>query len=153
LAQDGCTPKLDHPPLARKGMLIAAINLTMAPIHNIGVDGNIIGLDVELGNATAERLCLKMNFQSTQFATMIPMLKERRIDMVKSFMFYTPEGASKVLMVPYGASAMAIVVPKTNTDTIGGPEYFSGKSFAVEFGTIDLKDAQAGGTPFVYAVS
>jgi hypothetical protein len=38
---------------------------------------------------------------------------------------------------------MAIVVPKTNTDAIGGPECFSGKSFAVELGTIDLKDAQA----------
>jgi hypothetical protein len=34
-------------------------------------------------------------------------------------------------MVPYGASAMAIVVPKMNTNAIGGPEYFSGKSFAV----------------------
>jgi ABC-type amino acid transport substrate-binding protein len=45
-------------------MLIAAINPTMALIHNIDVDGNIIGLDVDLGNATAERLSLKMSFQS-----------------------------------------------------------------------------------------
>lgn len=138
-----CTPKLGHPPLARKGMLIAAINPTVAPIQYIDDDGNIIGLDVDLGNAIAERLCLKMDFQSTQFATMIPILKEGRIDMINSFMFYTPERASQVLMVPYGASAMAIVVPKKNTDPITGPEYFSGKAFAVEMGTIDLKDAQA----------
>ncbi len=58
-----------------------------------------------------------MDFQSTQFATMIPVLKEGRIDMINSFMFYTPERASQVLMVPYGASSMAIVVPKKNTDT------------------------------------
>ncbi len=31
-------------------------------------------------------------------------------------MFYTPERASQVLMVPYGASTMAIVVQKKNTD-------------------------------------
>ena len=142
LAQGNCTPKLGHPPLARKGMLIAAINPTVAPIQYIDDDGNIIGLDVDLGNAIAERLCLKMDFQSTQFATMIPILKEGRIDMINSFMFYTPERASQVLMVPYGASAMAIVVPKQNTDSIAGPEYFSGKAFAVELGTIDLKDAQ-----------
>jgi len=142
-AQGGCTPKLGHPPLARKGMLIAAINPTVAPIQYIDDDGNIIGLDVDLGNAIAERLCLKMDFQSTQFATMIPILKEGRIDMINSFMFYTPERASQVLMVPYGASAMAIVVPKKNTDPIAGPEYFSGKAFAVELGTVDLKDAQA----------
>ena len=132
MAQTNCTPKLGHPPLARKGMLIAAINPTVAPIQYIDDDGNIIGLDVDLGNAIAERMCLKMDFQSTQFATMIPALKEGRIDMINSFMFYTPERASQVLMVPYGASSMAIVVPKKNTDTISGPEYFSGKSFGVE---------------------
>jgi polar amino acid transport system substrate-binding protein len=143
LAQGSCTPKLGHPPLARKGVLIAAINPTVAPIQYIDDDGNIIGLDVDVGNAIAERLCLKMEFQSTQFATMIPILKEGRIDLIDSFMFYTPERASQVLMVPYGASAMSIVVSRKNTDAISGPEYFSGKAFAVELGTVDLKDAQA----------
>ena len=107
-----------------KGMLIAAINPTVAPIQYIDDDGNIIGLDVDLGNAIAERLCLKMEFQSTQFATMIPILKEGRIDLINSFMFYTPERASQVLMVPYGASSMAIVVPKKNTDDDQGPGVF-----------------------------
>ncbi|MGH7153045.1 MAG: ABC transporter substrate-binding protein, partial [Acetobacteraceae bacterium] len=143
LAQTNCTPKLGHPPLARKGMLIAAINPTVAPIQYIDDDGNIVGLDVDLGNAIAERLCLKMDFQSTQFATMIPALKEGRIDLINSFMFYTPERAAQVMMVPYGASALAIVVQKKNPDEIKGPEYFSGKSFAVELGTVDLTDAQA----------
>ena len=142
IAQSNCTSTLGHPPLARKGTLIAAINPTVAPIQYIDDDGNIIGLDVDLGNAIAAKLCLKMEFQSTQFATMIPALKEGRIDLIDSFMFYTPERASQVLMVPYGASTMAIVVQKKNTDTIAGPEYFSGKSFGVELGTVDLKDAQ-----------
>lgn len=139
----GCTPKLGHPPLARKDMLIAAINPTVPPIQYIDDDGNIIGMDVDLGNEIAKRLCLKMDFQSTQFATMIPILKEGRIDMINSFMFYTPERAAQVLMVPYGASTMAIVTSKKNTDAISGPEYFAGKSFGVEIGTVDMKDAQA----------
>ncbi len=143
LAQGSCSPTLGHPPLARKGMLIAAINPTVPPIQYINDDGDIIGMDVDLGNEIAKRLCLKMEFQSTQFATMIPILKEGRIDMIDSFMFYTPDRAAQVLMVPYGASTMAIVVPKANADTITGPEYFSGKPFGVELGTIDLKDAQA----------
>jgi polar amino acid transport system substrate-binding protein len=138
-----CTPTLGHPPLARKGMLIAAINPTVAPIQYIDDDGNIVGLDVDLGNAIAARLCLKMDFQSTQFATMIPILKEGRIDLIDSFMFYTPERASQVLMVPYGASSGAIVVQKKNTDPISGPEYFSGKRFGVELGTVDYQQAKA----------
>lgn len=142
-AQSDCTPKLGHPPLVREGALIGAINPTVAPIQYVDDSGNIIGLDVDLGNEIAKRLCLKMEFQSTQFATMIPILKEGRIDMIDSFMFYTPERAAQVLMVPYGASTMAIVVPKKNTDAISGPEYFSGKAFGVELGTVDLRDAQA----------
>jgi polar amino acid transport system substrate-binding protein len=141
-AQDKCEPKLGHPPLVRKGVMIAAINPTVAPIQYIDDDGNIIGLDVDLGNAIAERLCLKMQFQSTQFATMIPILKEGRIDLINSFMFYTPERASQVLMIPYGASSAAIVVSKKNTDPIDGLDYFSGKAFATELGTVDYQEAK-----------
>jgi polar amino acid transport system substrate-binding protein len=137
-----CEPKIGRPPLVRKGVMIAAINPTVAPIQYIDDDGNIIGLDVDLGNAIAERLCLKMQFQSTQFATMIPILKEGRIDLINSFMFYTPDRASQVLMVPYGASSAAILVSKKNTDEIKGLEYFSGKSFATELGTVDYAEAK-----------
>jgi len=141
-AQAQCEPKIGRPPLVRKGTMIAAINPTVAPIQYIDEDGNIIGLDVDLGNAIAERLCLKMQFQSTQFATMIPILKEGRIDLINSFMFYTPDRASQVLMVPYGASSAAIVVPKKNTDTIAGLNYFSGKPFATELGTVDYQETK-----------
>ena len=150
-AQDKCEAKLGHPPLVRKGVMIAAINPTVAPIQYIDDDGNIIGLDVDLGNAIAERLCLKMQFQSTQFATMIPILKEGRIDLINSFMFYTPERASQVLMIPYGASSAAIVVPKKNTDEVGGLDYFSGKPFATELGTVDYQEAKAASEALVKA--
>jgi polar amino acid transport system substrate-binding protein len=45
-------------------------------------------------------------------------------------------------MVPYGASALAIAVPKKNTDEITGVEYFSGKRFGTELGTVDYNDAK-----------
>jgi polar amino acid transport system substrate-binding protein len=146
-----CEPKIGRPPLVRKGTMIAAINPTVAPIQYIDDDGNIIGLDVDLGNAIAKRLCLTMQFQSTQFATMIPILKEGRIDLVNSFMFYTPERASQVLMVPYGASSGALVVPKKNTDQITGLDYFSGKSFATELGTVDYAEAKEASEAMVKA--
>ncbi len=85
-AQQNCTPKLGHPPLARKGLLIAAINPTVPPLQYINDDGDIAGLDVELGNAIAARLCLTIQWQSTLFATMIPLLKENRIDMIDSLL-------------------------------------------------------------------
>src|SRR5579863_756773 len=102
-AQAACDPKVGHPPLIRKGTLIGAINPTVAPVQYVNDDGEIVGLDVDLGKAIAERLCLTMVFESVQFATMIPGLQDGRFDVIDSFMFYTPERASQVIMIPYGA--------------------------------------------------
>ncbi|HXP73632.1 MAG TPA: ABC transporter substrate-binding protein [Stellaceae bacterium] len=150
-AQAACEPKLGHPPLMRKGSLIAAINPTVAPVQYVNDDGEIIGLDPDLGNAIAERLCLKMTFESVQFATMIPGLQDGRFDMINSFMFYTPERASQVIMIPYGASTLAAVVSKDNKDDIKDLSYFSGKKFAVELGTVDANDAKAANDALVAA--
>ncbi len=141
-AQSGCKPQLGQPPLVRAGVLITAINPTVAPIQYIDDQGNLAGLDVDFGNMIARRLCLKMDFVSTQFATMIPGLKEGRFDMIDTFMYYTPERASQVIMIPYGAATLAIVVPAANKDDIKGLAYFSGKRFAVQLGSIDEKDAR-----------
>jgi polar amino acid transport system substrate-binding protein len=150
-AQAACEPKIGHPPLIRKGTLIAAINPTVAPIQYVNEDGDIIGLDPDLGNAIAERLCLKMVFESVQFATMIPGLQDGRFDLIDSFMFYTPERASQVIMIPYGASTLAIVVGKDNKDDVKGLDYFSGKKFAVELGTVDANDAKQASDSLVAA--
>ena len=86
------------------------VNPTVAPVQYIDDSGNIVGLNPEFGDAIAERLCLKQELHSTQFATMIPLAKEGRVDMINSFMFYTPERASQVFMIPYGASTLAIMI-------------------------------------------
>lgn len=150
-AQAACTPALSHPPLARAGYLISAINPTVAPVQYIDESGNIVGLDPEFGDAIAERLCLKQELHSTQFATMIPLAKEGRVDMINTFMFYTPERASQVFMIPYGASTLAILVQKKNKDDIKGPEYFSGKRFGTELGTVDYQAAKAASEELVKA--
>jgi polar amino acid transport system substrate-binding protein len=150
-ARAACEPKIGHPPLIRKGSLIAAINPTVAPIQYVNEDGDIIGLDPDLGNAIAERLCLKMVFESVQFATMIPGLQDGRFDLINSFMFYTPERASQVIMIPYGASTLAMVVGKDNKDDVKGLDYFSGKKFAVELGTVDASDAKQASDALVAA--
>lgn len=151
LAQAACTPALSHPPLARAGYLISAINPTVAPVQYIDDSGNIVGLNPEFGDAIAERLCLKQELHSTQFATMIPLAKEGRVDMINSFMFYTPERASQVFMIPYGATTLAILVQKKNTDDIKGPEYFSGKRFGTELGTVDYQAAKTASEELVKA--
>jgi polar amino acid transport system substrate-binding protein len=71
--------------------------------------------------------------------------------MINTFMFYTPERASQVFMIPYGASTLAILAQKKNTDDIKGPEYFSGKRFGTELGTVDYQSAKAASEELVKA--
>lgn len=141
-AQANCQPALSKPPLVQAGTLTGAINPTVAPIQYVDENGKLLGLDVELGDMIAKRLCLKMNFVSTEFATMIPGLKEGRFDMIDTFMYYTPERAAQVHMIPYGAATLAILVPAGNKDPITSIDYFSGKRLAVQLGSVDEKNAR-----------
>ncbi len=150
-AQGSCQPQLAQPPLVHTGELTAEINPTVAPIQYIDETGKLVGLDVDFGDMIAARLCLKMDFVSTQFATMIPALKDGRFDMIDTFMYYTPERAAQVIMIPYGAATLAIVVPSANQAKITGLDYFSGKRFAVQLGSIDEKTAREASAALVAA--
>jgi len=150
-AQGNCQPQLGQPPLVHAGTLMGAINPTVAPIQYIDDQGNLVGLDVDLGNMIAARLCLKMDFISTQFATMIPGLKEGRFDMIDTFMYYTPERAAQVIMIPYGAATLSIVVAAANKDAVNDINYFSGKRFAAQLGSIDEKTAREASAALVAA--
>lgn len=141
-AQSNCQPALSKPPLVQENTLTGAINPTVAPIQYVDENGKLLGLDVEFGDMIAKRLCLKMHFVSTEFATMIPGLKEGRFDMIDTFMYYTPERAGQVHMIPYGAATLAILVPAGNKDPIMSVDYFSGKRLAVQLGSVDAKNAQ-----------
>ncbi len=141
-AQVQCESKLPPSLLVKQGVLTTAINPTVAPLQYIDDQGKLVGTNVDFGNAIAQHLCLKMEFASTRFETMIPGLKDGRFDMIDTFMYYTPERASQVIMIPYGAATLAIVVPAENADAIKNLEYFSGKRFAVQLGSIDEKNAR-----------
>jgi polar amino acid transport system substrate-binding protein len=45
-------------------------------------------------------------------------------------------------MVPYGASSGSVLVPTENNDKIESLDYFSGKAFGTELGTVDYQEAK-----------
>ena len=119
------------------GTIISATSPNAAPLQYIDDNGNFVGMDMELGRALAAKLCLKIQYVAAEFATMIPAMKGGRFDMIDTFMYYTPERAAQIHMIPYGAATIAIVVPAAAK---GGEklEDFSGKKFAVQLGSMDF---------------
>ena len=136
IAAAQCTPP-DGIKLVTPGTIISATSPNAAPLQYIDDNGNFVGMDMELGRALAAKLCLKIQYVAAEFATMIPALKGGRFDMIDTFMYYTPERAAQIHMIPYGASTIAIVVPAAAQ---GGEklEDFSGKKFAVQLGSMDF---------------
>ncbi|MGI4944002.1 MAG: ABC transporter substrate-binding protein, partial [Janthinobacterium lividum] len=136
--------------LVTPGTILAATNPTSAPLQYVDEQGKIVGMDMELGQAIAAKLCLKVQYASTEFATMIPGLKGGRYDMIDTFMYYTPERAEQVHMIPYGAATLAIVVP---TGATGGETLadFSGKKFGAQLGSTDYVNAAAASKALVDA--
>jgi polar amino acid transport system substrate-binding protein len=141
LAQTGCKPP-EGIVLVSPGVLTATTSPTVPPLQYIDDSGNIIGMDMDLGNMIGARLCLPVKYIASEFATMIPALKSGRYDMIDTFMYYTPERAAQIHMIPYGAATNSIVVP---AGAKGGAtiEDFSGKRLATQLGSMDDRNARA----------
>lgn len=141
-AQSGCKPA-EGMKVITPGTLTATTSPTVPPLQYIDENGKIIGMDVELGEAIAARLCLKLNMVASEFVTMIPALKAGRYDMIDTFMYYTPDRAAQIHMIPYGAATVSIVVPNKAAMTTAGLPDFSGKPFGTQLGSMDDVNARA----------
>jgi polar amino acid transport system substrate-binding protein len=140
-AQAACTPPQGIT-LVTPGQLTATTSPTVPPLQYIAENGAFMGMDIDLGNQIGVRLCLPVKFIASEFVTMIPALKSGRYDMIDTFMYYTPERAAQIHMIPYGAATNSIVVPAGAT---GGEsiEAFSGKRLGTQLGSIDDVNARA----------
>lgn len=83
------------------GVLNVAIDPTYAPNESTDGHGNPVGWEVELGNAIAARLGLRMQFTNVSFSDILPNIKQGTYDLGLSSMFDTVERRQLVDMVDY----------------------------------------------------
>ena len=114
------------------GKLTMSINATIPPRQYIDDQGNLQGLHPDLGNEIAKRLCLEPAYMNVEFAVQIPGLATKRWDMVNTGMYYKPERAQIMRMVPYVVNALALVVEKGNPMKVTGYESLAGEPVATE---------------------
>jgi len=96
------------------GKLTMSINATLPPRQFLDSSGNLQGLHPDLGNEIAKRLCLEPVYANVGFEVQIPGLASQRWDMVNTGMYYNPDRAKIMRMVPYVVNALAIVVQDGN---------------------------------------
>jgi polar amino acid transport system substrate-binding protein len=83
------------------GVLRIAIDPTYPPMEFVGPDGKLVGFDVELGRALAEKLGVEVEFLVTDWSGIIAGLTSGRYDVIISSMNITEERQQQVAFVEY----------------------------------------------------
>lgn len=139
LAAGPAAAQLGSPPLLNAGKLVAATNATIPPYQFIDASGKLQGLRIELAEEIARRLGVKMEWVNVGFETHIPGLQSGRWDASITGMFFTPERAKILYLIPYELQAISISVPKGNPGKIASPRDLAGKRVAVEIGGYEFR--------------
>src|SRR5215213_10583582 len=99
-----------------RGHVIVGTGTTTPPWHFEDEDGQLTGMDIEMGHILANALFgdpEKVEFEVQSADTRIPNLLSDKVDIVIQFMSITAERAQQVnFTIPYYREAITIVLPK-----------------------------------------
>ena len=130
-AQSGASPAAeDDYALASPGTLTVATEGTYRPFSFHDASGELVGFDVEIAEAVADKLGLEIRFQETQWDAIFAGLDAGRFDVIANQVSINPEREEKYLFSePYTVSPGVIVVTEDD-DSIAGFEDLAGKTTA-----------------------
>ena len=132
----GCSAKAENKEqdllkeIQERGSLLIGTEGTYAPFTFHDETGKLVGYDVEIAEAIAEKLGVKAEFVETNWDSCIAGLDANRYDVVMNQVGITPERQEKYdFSTPYTVTRAALIVASDN-DTITTFEDLKGKNAA-----------------------
>ncbi len=124
--------------------LVVATDATFPPFEYIDEETKeIIGFDIDLMNAIAERAGLDITYQNVSWDPLLAGMADCQYDMAISAMTITAERAKAFSFSdPYINAGQITVVAIGNT-TIGGPDDLVGATIGAQIGTTGAMEAEA----------
>ncbi|MDI3538753.1 MAG: polar amino acid transport system substrate-binding protein, partial [Bacillota bacterium] len=117
------------------GKLVAGLDDAFPPFGFRNEKNELVGFDIDLGNELAKRLGVKMEWQPTEWSSVIMSLKSKKFDVIWSGMSITEERKKEInFSMPYIGSAQVIIV-KSDNKTINGREDLAGKVVGTQLGS------------------
>jgi polar amino acid transport system substrate-binding protein len=114
--------------IKKAGRIVAATQPNYAPIsYKDPATNQLMGFDVELGEALAKELGVKIEWQETAFAQMISSLVTGRVDIVMAGMSDLPGRREQVDFVDYLKSGAQFYTSQANAATLKTPADLCGK--------------------------
>jgi len=128
----GCSPTLPKGELVSEGKLMLSTNPTLRPLQYVDSSGELKGMNIDLANELAKRLCLKADLVRMDFPAMVPALKAGRFDGIDTGMFWTEERSKMMWAVPYAMSAIDVVAAPGSKHKLASAEELTDLSVGVE---------------------
>lgn len=121
----------------QKGVLVLGTDPTFAPFEFKGTDGKIQGFEIDLAQAVAKDLGVKLEIRPVGFGALMPQaVTSGRVDMAISAITITPERAKVVSFSdPYYRSAQVFIVKAGNPGKFNWPAEVKGKTIGVQANT------------------
>ncbi|ABO49907.1 amino acid ABC transporter substrate-binding protein, PAAT family [Desulforamulus reducens MI-1] len=102
--------------IKEKGVIVAGLDDTFAPMGYRDESNKLVGFDIDMGEEMAKRLGVKIQWQPTQWDGIIMALDSKRFDIILSGMTVTEERKKSInFSVPYVGDGQIMVVKKGTT--------------------------------------
>ena len=125
------------------GVIKVGTDATYAPAEFLDTDGKtVIGFDVELFNAVAQKLGLKAEYESAPFDAILPGVQSSKYEIGVSSFTINAERLQSVNMVSYFSAGTQWATKSGNPAQVD-PDNACGKKIAVQVGTVQLDDITA----------
>jgi polar amino acid transport system substrate-binding protein len=129
--------------VAEDGRLVFGTDASYPPNEFVDTDGTtIIGLDVDLGTAVAQRLGLQAQFVNSSFDGILPGIAARTYELGMSSFSITDERVQAVDMVSYFTAGTRLATAAGNPLGLTA-ENLCGRSVGVQRGTVQVDDLSA----------
>jgi polar amino acid transport system substrate-binding protein len=128
--------------ISADGKIVVGQDQSYAPNEFVDQGGKVVGFDVDLGNAIAQKLGLTMEYQNAAFSGILAGLGSGQYELAMSSFSINAERLQTVDMVSYYKAGTSLGVPKGNPDKISLDD-LCGKNVAVQQGTVQVDDLTA----------
>ncbi|MEB2870771.1 cystine ABC transporter substrate-binding protein [Pseudomonas rhizosphaerae] len=118
------------------GVINVGLEGTYPPFSFVDENGKLTGFEVQLSEALAKELGVKVKLQATPWAGILAALESKRLDVVVNQVTISDERKKKYdFSTPYTVSGIQAVVAKKNADSIKQASDLAGKKVGMGLGT------------------
>lgn len=132
-SSSSATPTIDA--IVEKGEITMLTNAQFPPFEYLADDGSVQGVDVDLAQAVADKLGVKLNVVDMDFNSIVSSLKAGKGDFAAAGMTITEERQKQVDFTNEYVTSSQMVIVRADSDLTADDEALSGKNIAVQEGT------------------